>query len=92
MEYGAFLVPYMSGQEGDFIIVGCTSVRICVPCGFVMRRKYFADSFNDLRDMKCEHIKLSGIFVNGQMLVQTLAIYPCTVQILFLNSGGIVLY
>ena len=45
----AVLVPYMSNQRGEFIIIGrtrlyvlCICVCVCVPYGFIMRRKYFA--------------------------------------------------
>ena len=38
----AVFVFYVSSQKGEFIIVSHTYV--CMPYGFIMRRKYFAGS------------------------------------------------
>ena len=43
----AVLVAYMRIKKGEFIIVSHTRlICICVPYGFIMRRKYFAGNFS----------------------------------------------
>ena len=40
------LVSYMCGQKGELYVILGHKRLLCVPYGFIMRRKYFAGNFS----------------------------------------------